>query len=74
MSRRQRAVCAIGVALLLTVMGCQHTLQKDGSYSELENHAMRLDDEFHRLHMDVKEILFGLEPRPTETTWKLYGD
>ena len=73
----RRTLCVLAATVSLTVVGCQHILQKDGTYSEFENIAMRLDYEFNQLHLDVKEILFGLEPRSFEhghSAWNIYDD
>lgn len=70
----RRWLCLLAGVLCLAAAGCQYALKNDGSYRDLSEHAMRLDDEFHNFHADVRAIFFGLD-EPSETVYRrLYGD
>ncbi|HLU47063.1 MAG TPA: hypothetical protein VK116_03230 [Planctomycetota bacterium] len=72
MSRRILTVL-VG-ALSLTMVGCQKLLPKAGTYSEIKEHAMRIDWELGQLHTDIKDIVFGIEPAPKEPIWRIYDE
>jgi len=68
----RRALHVFGAVASLALIGCQHQLANDGSYVELRDHAMRLDYEFNRFHLDLKQLLFGIEQKPPGSIWQIY--
>ena len=59
--------------LLMTIAGCQSQLPKVWTFSEVRGHAEKIDSEFHSLHLDIKDIVFGLHDENLET-WEIYAD
>ena len=70
----RRAICVVFLLCSLGMVGCQSQLAKAGSFSTLERHALRLDDEFQEFHDDVKMIFFGLEPEYQPGAWAVYEE
>lgn len=72
MMKRLASVLLSGL-LLISCAGCQSHLPKVWSFSELRDHAEKIDSEFHALHLDIKDIFFGLHDEKLET-WAIYRD
>jgi hypothetical protein len=70
----RRTFLAVGALLVCASTGCRTQLPKYGTYSEVRAHAERIDIELDRLHTDVKDIVFGIEPVQAHSTWNVYDD
>lgn len=68
----RRIGLAITAFLLLAAPGCRQRLSNFGSFSELEEHALRMDTEFQNLHVDIKAIVFGIDDVQPPVSWKVY--
>ncbi len=68
----RKTATVIGALLLLGSVGCQTRLDRVWSFSEIEDHAVKLDSEFAEFHSDVKENFFGIPAPNKRPVWFTY--